>query len=319
MNRRTLLRALGAAAAMWPAASFAQPARRTLIGLLFHSNPEPSLTLLRTALANLGYREGETLQIDIRVANGSDAKLKEMAADLVARQADAIVAFTTPAALAAKAATDRIPIVMAGVADAVGSGLVTSLARPGGNVTGVSAVIAELSGTLLGMLREVVPAAARIGVLVNTADPFHLRMIDQIETANRTVKIDLGIFRVARPGEIAAAFEEMAARKIEAAIIQPTLPRAPVIELAIKARLPTASAVRGYAEDGGLLAYGGKLDDIAAIAAGQVERVLKGARPADIPVQQPAKFELLFNAKTARAIGVTIPPAILARADEVIE
>ena len=318
MRRRTFLTALGGAAS-WPLVTSAQPARKPLIGLLFYSNPEPSLTLLRSALENLSYRDGETVELDVRVANGSDARLKEIAAELVARKVDAIVAFTTPAALAAKAATDSIPIVMAGVADAVGSGLVTSLARPGGNVTGVSAVIAELSGKLLGLLRDIVPTAARMGVLVNTADPFHLRLIDQIETANRTVNIDLRVFRLTRTEEIATAFEAMAGEKIEAAIIQPTLPRAEVVESAIRYRIPTASTVRGYAVDGGLFAYGGKLDDIAGVAAGQIDRVLKGARPKDIPVQQPTQFELVINARTARAIGLTIPYAFLARADEVIE
>lgn len=318
MRRRAFLAALGGAAS-WPLAGSTQTVRKTLIGLLFHSNPEPSLTLLRSALDSLGYRDGETVELDLRVADGSDAKLRAMAAELVARKADMIVAFTTPAALAAKAATDTIPIVMAGVADAVGSGLVTSLARPGGNITGVSAVIAELSGKLLGLLREIVPSAARVGVLVNTADPFYLLLIEQIKMANHVVDVDLRVFRVTMAEEIATAFEAMAAQKIDAAIIQPTLPRAPVIANSIRYRLPTASAVRGYALDGGLLAYGGKLDDIAGITAGQIDRVLKGSQPADIPVQQPTKFELLVNMKTAKAISIDIPSSLLARADEVIE
>jgi putative tryptophan/tyrosine transport system substrate-binding protein len=318
MRRRKFI-ALGGATAAWPMLVGAQPARRPVIGVLFHSNPEPVLTLLRNSMGKLGYRDGDTAEFDIRIANGSDARLAEMAVGLVARKVDVIVAFTTPAALAAKAATSSIPIVMGGVADPVGSGLAASLARPGGNITGFSGAIAETSGKLLGLLREAIPAAARIGVLVNMADPFHVQLIEQIEAANRIVRTDLRIFRVTGPSEIAAAFEAMEAQKIDAAIIQPTLPRQVVIPLAIKHRLPTAAAVRGYAEDGGLMTYGGKLADSLVVVAGHLDRILKGAKPADIPVQQPTKFELVINLKTAKALGVEIPTLLLAQADEVIE
>lgn len=319
MRRRDFLAGIGGTALAWPKAASAQPARKPLIGLLFHSNPEPNLTELRKAFDSLGYRDGDSIQFDVRFANGSEERLAAMATDLVARKVDVIVAFTTPAALAAKAATGSIPIVMGGVADAVGSGLVASLARPGGNITGVSAGIAESSGKLLGLLKEAVPGASRIGVLVNTTDPFYLRLIEQVETANRIVKVELRIFRVARAAEIAAAFAAMAEQKIDAAIIQPTLPRADVIPLSILNRLPTGSMVRGYADEGGLLAYGGQLADVVSVAAGQVDRVLKGAKPADLPVQQPTKYEFLINQRTAKAINLAIPPLLLAQADEVIE
>jgi putative tryptophan/tyrosine transport system substrate-binding protein len=319
MKRREFIAGLGGAALAMSLPALAQPARKPVIGMLFHSNPEPPLTLIRNALGGLGYRNGDTAEFDIRVADGSDARLAEMAAGLVVRKVDVIVAFTTPAALAARGATSSIPIVMGGVADPVGSGLVASLARPGGNITGVSAAIAETSGKILGLLREVIPAAARIGVLVNTADPFHVRLIEQIEIANRIVKVELRIFRVAKREEIAAAFEAMAAQKIDAAIIQPTLPRAEVIALSIRHKLPTGSAVRGYGEDGGFLAYGGNLADQSGVVAGHVDRILKGAKPADIPVQQPTKFELVINVKTAKVLGVEIPTLLLAQADEVIE
>lgn len=319
MRRRDVVVLLGGTVLTAPARAWAQPARKPVIGILFHSNPEPVLSLLRKALEIIGYSDGKTIQLDLRVADSSEVRLAGMASDLVARKADVIVAFTTPAALAAKAATESIPIIMGAVADPVGSGLVASLARPGGNITGMSGAIAEMSGKILGLLHEAVPTATRIGVLANVADPFHLRLIEQIEAANRIVKIDLRIFRVTKPGEIAAVFEAMAAQKIEAAIIQPTLPRAEVIALSIRHRLPTASAVRGHAEDGGLLAYGGKLADTVGVVAGQVDRILKGTKPADIPVQQPTKFELVINLKTAKAIDLTVPFALLARADEVIE
>ncbi len=319
MKRRDFIAGFGGAAAAWPLALSAQPARKPVAGLLFYSNPEPALTLLRNALASLGHRDGDTIQFDLRVADSSDARLAEMAAGLAARRVDVIVAFTTPAALAAKAATSSIPIVMGLVADPVGAGLVASLARPGGNITGVSGATAEMAGKLLGLLKEALPAAGRIGALVNAADPFHVRLIEQIEAANRIVRIDLRVFKVAGPQELAAAFAEMAAQNIDAAIIQPTLPRAEVIALAARHRLPTAAPSRGYAEDGSFLSYAAKAEDIYRVVAGQVDRILKGAKPTDLPVQQPVRFELVINGKTAKALGLAIPTLLLAQADEVIE
>jgi putative tryptophan/tyrosine transport system substrate-binding protein len=318
MRRRELL-VLGGAAAVWPRSADAQAARKPLIGLLFHSNPEPALGSLRSALAAAGYREGDTAELDIRVAGGSEARLSEMAAALVGRHADVIIAVTTPAALAAKAATGAIPIVMGGVADPIGSGLVASLSRPGGNVTGFSAAVAELAGKLLELLREALPAARRIGVLVNPADPFHVRLIEQIEAANWSFGLDVSVHKVAAQGELAAAFEAMLSRSIDAAIIQPTLPRREVISLAIRHRLPTAGPVRGYSADGGLLSYSGTVTETYAVVASLVDHILKGAKPADIPVRQPVRFELVLNLKTARSLGIEFPPTLLARADEVIE
>ena len=319
IERRELIVLFGGAALAWPFRARAQAARKPVIGVLFHSNPEPTLSLLRRALQNLGYREGDTFQLELRVAGGSAARLTDMAADLVARKVDVIVASTTPAALAAKAATDSIAIVMGLVADPVGSKLVASLARPGGNITGVSGAVAEMGGKILGLLREAFPAATRIGALVNPADPFHLRLIEQIEVANKSVRADLRVFKIAKPDEISATFETMAAQGIGAAIIQPTLPLPEVIALAIKHRLPTGSPIRGYAEAGGLLSYAGKSAELFGVVAGQVDQILKGAKPADIPVRQPTQFELVINMKTAKALGLTIPPLVLAQADEVID
>ena len=289
IERRELI-ALVAGAAAWPLTARAQAARKPVIGVLFHSNPEPTLGLLRKALQGVGYREGDTFRLELRVPGGSVARLAEMAADLVARRVDVIVASTTPAALAAKAATDSIPIVMGVVADPVGSKLVASLARPGGNVTGVSGAVAEMGGKILGLLREAFPTSSRMGALVNPADPFHLRLIEQIEVANKSVKADLRVFKIAKPDEIATAFETMAAQGIGAAIIQPTLPLPEVIALAIKHRIATASPIRGYAEAGGLLSYAGKSAEMFGVVAGQVDQILKGAKPADIAVRQPTQI-----------------------------
>ena len=319
IERREFIALFGSAALAWPLRARAQVARKPVVGVLFHSNPEPTLSLLRKALQSNGHKEGETIQLEVRVAAGSAARLAEMAAELVARKVNVIIAVTTPAALAARAATDTIPIVMGVVADPVGSKLVASLARPGGNITGVSGAVAEMAGKILGLLREAIPTATRIGALVNPADPFHVRLIEQIEVANKSVRADLRVFKILRPDGIPAVFETMAAQGIGAAIIQPTLPLPDVIALAIKHRLPTASPYRGYAEAGGLLSYAGKSAEMLGVVAGHVGQILKGAKPADIPVRQPAQFELVINMKTARALGLTLPPLVLAQADEVIE
>ena len=319
MRRREFIAGVAAGTVARPFVADAQSTRKPVIGVLYHSNPEPSLGLLRNALRAVGYVEGETIELDVRVAESSQVRLSEMAAALVARKVELIVASTTPAVAAAKAATPNIPIIMAGVADPVGSELVASLARPGGNITGNSLAIGEMAGKNLGLLREAVPQADRIGILVNTADPFHVRFIEFVEFANRSVKADLRTFKVGAPSEIAAAFDAMKAAKIEAAIIQPTLPRKDVIRLALAHRLPTASPIRGYAEEGGLMSYAGNVPEQYGLAAAYVDRILKGTKPADLPVVQPTKFEFFINLRTAKALQIEIPVTLLARADEVIE
>jgi putative tryptophan/tyrosine transport system substrate-binding protein len=318
-NRRDLIALAGSAALLAPVPAWAQAARKPVIGMLYHSNPEPTLGLLREALRELGLIEGATIELIVRVAESSDQRLAEMAADLVARKVDIIVAATTPAVVAAKAATTSIPIVMAGTADAVGSGLVASLARPGGNITGNSLQVAELAGKNLGLLRDAVPTAKRIGVLVNSTDPFHVRLIEQIELANRIVKVELAVFKIAAPSEIPGAFQAMAAAGMGAAIIQPTLPRTNVISEAMRHRLPTASPIRGYAQEGGLLSYAAQVAEQLKVIASYVDRILKGTKPADLPVVQPTRFELFINLKTAKLLGLEIPTHILAQAEEVIE
>ena len=318
MKRRQFI-ALGGALLAAPISVSAQTGRKPVVGVLFYTNPEPVVSQLRDALARLGYRDGDTIQLDVRVADGSDARLAEMAAELVARKVDMIIPVTTPAAIAAKAATSSIPIVMGVVADPVGMGLVASLARPGGNITGFSGATAETAGMILGFLREALPSAGRFGVLVNTTDPFHLRLIEGIETANRSVKVDLRIFKVTRPEELEAAFEQMAAQKIDAAIIHPNLPRSAVIALANRHKLPTGSPVSRYAHAGGFLAYSASGAEYFGIIAAQVDQILKGAKPADMPVRQPSKFEMVLNLKTANAFGIAVPSLLLAQADEVIE
>lgn len=318
MNRRIFGIGAGATAISWSIDAFPQVGRRPVVGALFYSNPEPSLGMFTAALGRLGYRIGDTLELDLRLANGSDALLSEFAGALVARKVDVIFAFTTPAAVAAKAATGAIPIVMV-AADPVGTGLVASLAMPGGNVTGVSLAVRDVTGKLLGLLREAVPSARRMGLLINTADPFHRQMIEGVEEANLIVNVDLRIYRAAQPDEIEAAFKQMAAEKIDAAIIQPTLPRGLVIELAMQNKLPTAQAINNYANHGGFMSYAASATEHLAVAAAQIDQILKGAKPANIPVRQPSKFIMALNLTTAKALGLTVPPLLLAKADEIIE
>lgn len=232
---------------------------------------------------------------------------------------DVIVTFLTPAALAARQATKTIPIVMAAAADPVGSGLVASLARPGGNVTGMSSATSELAAKNLELLREILPSARRIAVLANAADPFSKTFLEQNELAARTNGIELQTIIIRGGDSLDAAFEEMAKARSDAVIVQPTLPRQRVVELATQHRLASAAPVQGFADLGGLLAYTQSITDRDRQAARYVDRILKGAKPGDLPVLRPTKFELVINLKTAKRIGLKIPPGVLARADRVIE
>lgn len=320
MGRREFVAGgLATAVAFHAGGAGAQATRKPTIGMLYLASPEPNNGLIRTAMSRLGYREDETIQYELRVAEGSQPQLAEMAADLVARKMDIIVAATTPAVVAAKRATTTIPIVMAAAADPVGSGLVASLAQPGGNVTGVDAAVAELSGTLLGLLREAIPSATRMGLVLNTSDPFHLRLIESVQSANRNLGLDLRTFGLARPGELASAFERMAGEGIAAAIVQPTLPRDDGIALALRYRIATCAPVLGYARQGGFMSYSQSASELSSVAAAYIERILKGARPAEMPVRQPAQFDLVLNLKTARSLGLEIPNLLLAKATDLIE
>lgn len=317
MKRRTFISGV-AATSLWPGGVRAQLSRKPVIGLLFHTNPEPTLSQLRAALARLGHRADETVDYDVRLANGSDALLAQFAGELVARKVDVIFAFTTPAAFAAKAATNAIPIVTI-VADPVGSGLTTSLTRSDGNITGFSLAVKHVSGKLLGLLLETAPSARRLGLLVNTADPFSRQLIEGVEDANFSVRVDLRVFRASQSQELEAVFKQMTTEKIDAAIVQPTLPRDPVISLAMRHKLPTAQPTGGFAKAGGLLSYSAKLAEVVAVTAAQVDQILRGVKPADIPMRQPTKFEMVLNLTTANALGLSIPPMLLAQADEIIE
>jgi putative ABC transport system substrate-binding protein len=319
MRRRQFIVLLGGAAATWPLAARGQQTKVPRVGILVLGNPEPFWTLFREALRTLGYVDGQNVQYVFRSAEGKPNLLPGLAAELVRLKVDMIVANQTPAATAAKRATGEIPIVMAGVGDPVGTGLIASLARPGGNITGVTGVTAELAGKTLELVREILPAARRVAVLANAADPFTKPFLEQLQTAARTLGLELQAIMVRGAEEFEAAFAAMDRGRADAVIVQPSLPRKRAVDLAARYRLPAVSPTRAFAEEGGLMSYAASFADTINKSAVYVDKILKGAKPADLPVEQPTKFELAINLKTAKALGLAIPPALLLRADEVIE
>jgi putative ABC transport system substrate-binding protein len=317
MNRREAvlgLLALGAAPQV-----LAQAATKvSRIGVLFVTNREPLSTVLRESLASLGYVEGRNIQIEIVSAEGKPDLLPKLAAELVRKKVDVIVAAQTPAVFAARAATRDIPIVMV-AGDPVGTGLVTSLARPGGNITGISSTTAELGGKVLQLIRELLPAAKRVAVLANAADPFTKPFLAQMREPGKLLGIEIPIWRVRETDDFGAAFAEMAKRQVDAVVLQPSLPRKAVIGLAMKHRLPAVSPQTAFAEAGALFSYAAKLEELYRAPAGYVDKILRGAKPGDLPIEQASKFELVINLKTAKALGIAMPQSLLLRADTVIE
>ncbi len=307
----------------------AQPAARGYrIGVLLAA-PAPAVTpyveALRERLRELGYVEGQNLALELRWVTTAEGfgGLDRLAADLVRSKVDLLVAWTTPATLAAKRATSTIPIVMVSVGDPVGSGLVASLSRPGGNVTGVTSVVPDLSGKQLQLLREVRPDARRIAALQNPTNPSSALAWREIQKAAESLGVHLQLVGVREPRELEPAFAAMA-RDHAAGVVIIADPlfiseRRRIAELAQQARLATVFQRSENVEAGGLMAYGAKNTEQFRQAAVYVDRILKGAKPADLPVEQPIQFELAINLKTAKALGLAIPPSVLARADRVIQ
>jgi putative tryptophan/tyrosine transport system substrate-binding protein len=318
MRRREFIAWTTGAAVGWPLATWAQ-VRQPIIGVLLVGGREPFASQFDGGLRELGYVVGRNLQIESRSAGGSLTGLPELAAELVRLNVDVIVASETPAVHAAKKATSTIPIVMAPAGDPLGTGLVPSLARPGGNVTGLSAATAELAGKSLELLREIAPSIRQVAALADPTNPFSKSFLEQIHLTARGIGVEVQVAMVRGVDEYDAAFMDMKRRHTEAVIVQPTLPRNRAIELALEHRLPSVSGNRAFPDAGGLMSYAASLADRYRNAATYVDKILKGAKPADLPVQQPVKFELVINLKTAKAIGVTIPPMLLSRTDEVIE
>ena len=321
MRRRDFIAALVGVATM-PLVARAQPSSYRL-GILVvgaHADVSPLIKELQEGLRHLGYVEGQNVTLELRSAEGLPAKLPSLANDLVRLKVDLIVAFQTPAIMAAKDATTDIPIVMGASGDPVGTGLIESLARPGGNITGMSGISGELGAKNLELVQEVLPAVRRVAVLASVPDdPFGQRFLENIQFAGRTLGIEIKPVMVSDIGQLDTVFPEMEREGVSAAIVQPSLPHSPIIKLVLKHRLPTFAPNAAFTISGGLMAYSADQLALAREAAVFVDKIFKGRKPADLPVQIATKFILTVNLKTAKAIGVTISPTLLARADEVIE
>jgi putative tryptophan/tyrosine transport system substrate-binding protein len=278
---------------------------------------------MRDGLGERGYVEGQNFTIDFRSPAISFEHDREVAVDLVRSGVDLIVAWTTPSVMAARRATSTVPIVMVGVADAVGLGLVASLARPGGNVTGTTNMSSDLAGKMVELLQEIAPGTGRIGVVRNPSNVGVVLQFRQIENALRAVGLPFEVVDAGTPSEFERAFAHLSAKGIASVVLlaDPSLVEHAnrIAELAQRAGLATVFQRRESVDAGGLVSYGPNLNDQFRRVAGHVDRILKGTKPADLPVEQPTKFELIINLKMAKMLGLTIPPALLARADEVIE
>jgi len=327
MRRREFITLLGGAVAAWPLTARAQQTGRVYrIGILASTPLITAADLVnafRNGLRERGYVEGQNLAIDFRSPAVSFEQNAEVAGELVRSNVDVILAWTTPAVVAARRATATIPIVIVGVGDPVGSGLVTSLARPGGNVTGVSNLASDLSGKLVQLLLEIAPGIRRLGVVHNPDNPGGALLLRQTEEAVRALGLELQVVHARAPKEFEIAFAQLSASGTKGVVLlaDPSLIQhaGKIAELAQQAQLPTAFQRRENVDAGGLLSYGPNLSGQFHQAAGHVDRILKGTKPADLPVEQPTRFELVINLKTAKALGIEVPPTLLVRADEVIE
>jgi putative tryptophan/tyrosine transport system substrate-binding protein len=326
VKRREFITLLGAAVA-WPLAARAQqPGKIYRVGLLSPIQVGPvdaRRTTLLTALAARGFVDGQNLVVVQRSADGHLERLDGLAAELKAANVDVIVTFGYPAVLAAKKSTKDIPIIVTGAGDPVATGLVDGLARPGGNITGVTELSTELSAKRLEILRDALPAIARVAMLWNAADLGMTLRYRAAEDAARVLGLKVQTLGVREPDDFDHAFAEMTRERPDAILMVSDaltiLNRKRVLEFASTNRLPTIFETGALVRDGGLMSYGPKQSDIGEIAGGLVARILRGARPADLPLELPTHFEFLINLKTAQALGVTLPPTLIARADEVIE
>jgi ABC-type uncharacterized transport system substrate-binding protein len=324
MKRRAFITLLGGATT-WPLAAHAQQlGRLPTIGILGSNSAAWShlVSALILRLRELGYIENRTVEIEYRWTEGRDERYAAMAADLVGLKVAIIVALGTPAIVEAKKATAIIPVVFPLASDPVGDGLVSSLARPGGNVTGLSNQQPDLAGKRLEILREIMPALSRLAVLANGHSPTALLNVGEVQAAAPKLGLEIDILDIKRADDIAPAIAQLKGRTQAIYVVGDSLVfdnRIQVNTLALAARLPTIYVQREYVEAGGLVSYGTRFLDLFRRAGDYVGKILKGANPADIPVEQPTKFELVINLKTAKALGLTIPESFLQRADEVIE
>ena len=326
IGRRELLAALGGAVAAWPLAARAQQPPMPVIGFLNAASPDTTadrLSRFHQGLKDTGYVEGENVAIEYRWAQGQLDRLPALGAELVRRQVAVIAAFGDIAAVAAKAATTAIPIVFGVSENPVKAGLVASLNRPGSNATGINFLGAELGSKQLGLLHELVPAAVRVGLLVNPRVPQTETVTRDVAAAASAIGLQIDVVEASESREIEAAFRTLVRNRADALVIgaDPFFAsrRLQLATLATRHAIPAIFNIREYAEAGGLMSYGTSLIETYRQVGIYTGKILKGAKPADLPVEQSSKFELIINLPTARALGLEVPPTLLARADEVIE
>ena len=331
MRRRDFIALVGGAVVTWllaaPLSTQAQERGKVYrIGYLAYGSSADAhfIDAFRKGLGELGWIEGQNVIIDSRSAEGRSDRLSDLAAELVRIKVDIIVASTTPALVAAKNATGTVPIVAVNVGDLVALGLIVSLARPGGNITGVSySVGADLFGKELELLKEALPNIGRVAILSNPANPTHALAISNVKVAAQALGVELQLVEGRDPSEFDGAFAAMTKERVRAILVLPDglfyLHRTRLADLAVENRLPSMHGLRENVEAGGLMSYGPNSLDNFGRAATFVDKIFKGTVPADLPLEQPTKYELVINLKTAKALGLGVPPSLLARADEIIE
>jgi putative ABC transport system substrate-binding protein len=323
MKRREFIGLVGGAAA-WPLTASAQQAGRKIVTIgVLAIEPWPPIDTFRQALDDLGYIEGKNVRFEYRYAKGYNEQLPELANDLVGLNVDVILTWGTDAVLAAKEATTTIPIVMGVIGDPLGSGIVTNLARPGGNVTGCSLRAAELEAKRLQLLKELVPGLSRVAILFNPTNHYMPLALQSAQKGAQVLHVSLAVYEVHDTTTLDAAFVMLTKDRPDAFLVPADTflvsQRSRIAQFAIANKLPSVYTFREYIEAGGLIAYTPNYDDLFRRAASYVDKILKGAKPGELPIEQPRGFHLLINLKTARALGLTMPPRLLAAADEVIE
>jgi len=326
----TLLLALALAVLTAPLAVEAQQVGKVprvgYLSVFSSSNPYPPSEAFWQGLHDLGWVEGKNIAIEWRFAEGNARRLPDLAAELVRLRVDLIFAETTPAARAVKQATTTVPIVFSPIADPIGSGLVANLARPGGNITGITFMAPELGGKRLELLKQAVPGMTRVGVLSHPGDPSEATVksvLEQTEAAARALGVQLLRLEAQGPNDLDRAFAAMSRERVGGLILIPSAmfvdERRRIVNVVVKDRLPAMFYFREFVEAGGLMSYGPNFRELWRRAATYVDKILKGAKPSDLPIEQPTKFKLVINLKTAKTLGLTIPPSLLGRADEVIQ
>jgi putative tryptophan/tyrosine transport system substrate-binding protein len=326
MRRRDVIKLLGGIATLPLAARAQQLKKIARIGFLGNSTAALEANLIGPfgeGLRALGYEDGRNIVIEYRWAEGNYERFPSLVAELLASNVDVLVTAGTPASLAIKKATTSVPVVMIAAGDPIGTGLVPSLAEPGGNLTGLSSIAPDLEGKRLELLREILPKLSHVGMFINSGNPFHTASLQKARTAAETVRIMLQVLDVRTSEDLDGAFAAIIKERPEALLILADRVflhnRARIMDFATQQRLPNVNAYHELVEAGGLMSFGPSYEEMHRRAAAYVDKILKGAKPADLPIEQPTKFTLVVNLKSAKAIGVNMPPALLARADEVIE